>query len=258
MGKTIGVANQKGGVGKTTSVIEIANNLALFERSVLVIDLDPQANLSKYVDADLTKPTIYEALHGDVQVIDIIQHLGRIDVMPASEDLSKADREFIGIDDVYLLSDLIEVIQDKYEYILVDTGPARNILLNMTYVASDYIIVPCVPDDGALFGIDKVKRDIEQLRDGKRQISHAKLLSLILNNYHANWNNDTQKLSNIEYFKSQIKDCPEVYTVRTYTGTSECKSMKMAIIDYDKNSNAAIDYRNLTYDLMEKMEEDKT
>lgn len=254
MAITIGVANQKGGVGTTTSVIEIANNLAIFERKVLVIDLDPQANFSKYLDADLTKPTIYEALHGDIQVNDIIQQIGRIDVMPASEDLSKADREFVGIDDVYLLSDLIEIIQDKYQYILVDTGPARNILLNMTYIASDYIIVPCVPDDGALYGIDKVTRDISQLRDGKRQISHAKLLSLILNNYHTNYNNDAQKLANIKYLREQIKDKPEVYTVRTFTGTSECKSMKMAIIDYDKNATAAIDFRNLTYDLMEKME----
>lgn len=254
MGTVIGIANQKGGVGKTTSVIEIANNLAVFEKKVLVIDLDPQANLSKYVNADLSKSTIYEVLHADVHVNDAIQHIGRIDVIPASENLSKADREFIDVDDVYLLCDLIEVIPDIYEYILVDTGPARNILLTMTYLASDYIIIPSIPDDGALYGIDKVYRDIKQLRDGKRQISHAKVLSLILNDYHANWNNDMQKLDNINYLKSQMDEDPEVFTVRTFTGTKECKTLKMAIMDYDKNSNAAIDFRNLTYELIEKLE----
>ena len=98
MGVTIGIVNQKGGVGKTTSAIEISNNLAFFEKSVLVIDLDPQSNLSKYVDADLSKPSIYEALHGDGSVIETIQHIGRIDIIPASENLSKSDREFIGIE----------------------------------------------------------------------------------------------------------------------------------------------------------------
>lgn len=254
MSTVIGIANQKGGAGKTTSAIEIANNLAVFEKRVLVIDLDPQMNLSKYVDADLSKPSIYEILHGDVPVLDAIQHIGRIDVIPASENLTKAEREFIGVDDVYLLSDLMEVVPDDYEYILVDSGPGRNILLNMLYVASDYVIVSCITDDGSMYGVDKIYRDIQQLRNGKRQISHAKILSLILNDYHTGWNNDNQKLENLEYLKSEMEESPEIYTVRTFTGAKECKTMKMAIMDYDKNSTAAIDFRNLTYDLIEKME----
>lgn len=254
MGKTIGIVNQKGGVGKTTSVIEIANNLVVYEKSVLVIDLDPQANLSKYVDAELSKPSIYEVLHGDCQVDAAIQHIGRLDIIPASENLSKSDREFIGIDDVYLLSDLIEIIQDKYQYILVDTGPARNILLNMTYIASDYIIIPSITDDGSMYGVDKVYKDIQQLRDGKRQMSHAQVLSLILNDYHKAQKNDQFILANLEHLSSQMVDKPSVYTVGTFTGARECKHVKMAIMDYDKNSRAAIDFRDLTYDLIERME----
>lgn len=254
MGVTIGIVNQKGGVGKTTSAIEIANNLAFFEKSVLVIDLDPQANLSKYVDADLTQPSIYETLHGDVSALESIQHIGRIDIIPASENLTKSDREFIGIDDVYLLSDLIDLIKDKYEYILVDTSPARNILLNMTYIASDYIIIPSVTDDGALYGVDKVYKDLQQLREGKRQMSHAKIISLILNDFHKTHNNDQFVLANLNHLSSQMVDKPTVYTVGTFTGARECKHVKMAIMDYDKNSRAAIDFRDLTYDMIEKVE----
>lgn len=255
MSTVISIANQKGGVGKTTTTIEIANNMAVYEKRVLVIDLDSQTNLSQYVNADQKKPTIYQVLHGQVTVKDAIQTVGRFDLISGSEGLSKADREFIGVDDVYIVADLVELVQDDYDYILVDTGPARNILINMAYVASDYIIIPIIPDDGALLGVGKVYNDILQLRTGKRQMSHASILSMILNDYHSGWNNDKQKLYNINYFGEQMDEDPDIFTVRTYTGTKECKTMKMAIMDYDKNSNAAIDFRNLTYDLIEKMEE---
>ena len=255
MSTVISIANQKGGVGKTTTTIEIANNMAVFEKRVLVIDLDSQTNLSQYVAADQKKPTIYQVLHGQATVKDAIQTVGRFDLISGSEGLSKADREFIGVDDVYIVADLVELVQDDYDYILVDTGPARNILINMAYVASDYIIIPIIPDDGALLGVGKVYNDILQLRTGKRQMSHARILSMILNDYHSGWNNDKQKLDNINYFAEQMEEDPDIFTVRTYTGTKECKTMKMAIMDYDKNSNAAIDFRNLTYDLIEKMED---
>lgn len=254
MGTVIGIANQKGGVGKTTSVIEIANNLAVFDKKVLVMDIDPQADLSMYVNADLTKPTMYDVLHAKVHVKDAIQTIGRIDVIPGSESLSKADREFVEVDDVFLLCDLIEVIPEEYDYILVDTGPARNVLLTMAYNASDFIIIPTVPDDGSLEGVSNVYRDICKLRSGRLQSSHAKVLALILNNYRANQNNDMQKLDNLKYLKSQIEEDPEVYTVRTSTKTCECKTAKKAIMDHDKNSNAAIDFRDLTFDLIEKLE----
>lgn len=254
MSTVISFVNQKGGVGKTTATIELANNLAFYEKRVLVIDLDPQTNLSMYVDADFSKPTIYSALHGQCPVKDAIQTTGRFDTIAGSEALSKADREFIGVDDVYIISDLVELIQSDYDYILIDTSPSRNILINMAYVASDYVIIPTIPDDGALVGVGKVYKDIKQLRDGKRQMSHAKVLSMILNDFHGGWNNDNKKLENIKSFQEQMEETPEVFTVRTFTGTKECKSLKMSIMDYDKNSSAAIDFRNMAYELIEKME----
>lgn len=253
MGTVISIVNQKGGVGKTTVTIELANNLAVYDKKVLVIDLDSQTNLSKYVDADLTKPTIYSALHGQVAVAQSIQTVGRFDLIPGSEGLSKADREFIGVDDVYLISDLVEYLPD-YDYILIDTSPARDILISMAYVASDYVIIPTIADDGALFGVGKVYTDIKQLREGKRQMSHAKVLSMILNDYHSSWNNDNQKLENIKLFSEQMEENPLVFTVRTFTGTKECKSFKKSIMDYDKSSHAAHDFRDLTYELIERME----
>ena len=88
MSTVISIANQKGGVGKTTVTIEMANNLAVFEKRVLVIDLDSQTNLSTYVDSDLSKPTIYEVLHGACSMADAIQNVGRFDIISGSEQLS--------------------------------------------------------------------------------------------------------------------------------------------------------------------------
>ena len=114
MSTVISIANQKGGVGKTTTTIEIANNMAVYEKRVLVIDLDSQTNLSQYVNADQKKPTIYQVLHGQVTVKDAIQTVGRFDLISGSEGLSKADREFIGVDDVYIVADLVELVQEDF------------------------------------------------------------------------------------------------------------------------------------------------
>lgn len=254
MSTVIAISNQKGGAGKTTSTIEIANNLAVYEKSVLVIDLDWQANLSKYVGVDLSKPTIYEVLHGKAPVLDAIQTTGRFDTIAGSESLTRADREFIDVDDVYLLSDLVELIQDKYQYILIDAGPSKNILIQMTYVACDYVIIPTIPDDGGLEGVSKVYSDLIRMREGRRKISHAQVIAMILTDYHSTYNNDNKKLENLLKFQKEMEEHPAVFTVRTFTGCKECKSLNMSIMDYDKNSTAAIDFRDLTYDLIEILE----
>ncbi len=255
MSKTIGVVNQKGGAGKTTTVIEVANNLAVFEKKVLVIDIDSQVGLTHYVPADRTKPTLYEVLHGDCSIDQAIQHLGRIDVITSSENLSKADKEFVDYDDIFLLKDVIDMVPEEYDYILVDTGPARTILLNMVYVASDYIIVPNVADQGSVFGVDKVYRDLKEIRTGKRPITKAEIIAIVLTNFKGNEVNDQVLLESLHNLSAQMEEKPFVSTVRTYTGVKSCKSLQQAIMDYDKNSSAAIDFRNFTWDLLQKLEE---
>ena len=92
--------------------------------------------------ADFSKPSIYDVLHADASYEDAIQHLEFFDLIPASEKLSRADREFIGKDDGFILADFVDMIRNDYDFIFVDNAPSRNILLTMTYIASDYIIIP--------------------------------------------------------------------------------------------------------------------
>ena len=104
MGMTIATINQKGGAGKTTTAIELSYDLAEFERKVLLIDIDSQVGLTYYVPVDPSMPTIYDVLHANKKIDDAIQHLDRIDVITASEELSKADKEFVDYDDIFLLT----------------------------------------------------------------------------------------------------------------------------------------------------------
>ncbi|MBP3784558.1 MAG: ParA family protein [Butyrivibrio sp.] len=254
MGMTIATINQKGGAGKTTTAIELSYDLAEFERKVLLIDIDSQVGLTYYVPVDPSMPTIYDVLHANKKIDDAIQHLDRIDVITASEELSKADKEFVDYDDIFLLKDIVDVVRDRYDYIVIDTGPHRNILLNMTYVASDYIIVPIAPDKGNIEGINKVYKDIEQLRGGKRPISSVEIAALLLTQHRGGHVNDQVKLEAVQTLASEMKEKPMVAYIRGFTGVNTCKDFQQPIKDFDKNSNAAIDYRNFTWDLMQRLE----
>lgn len=242
MGKVVGVINQKGGVGKTTCTIELANAVASKKKKVLVIDLDQQGNLSKYVGADLSVPTIYDVLQAEKPIADAIQKCGRIDVIASSKELSKADKEFVEYDDIFLLQDVIELVKDSYDVIFIDNAPARSTLLTMAYVASDHIVIPAEADDGSIDGVEEVHNDIIKYRQGKRHITEAKISMLILNRYENTIMHQNAK-ENLEDKSDSYEDHPIIATIRKGIAASECKCFKEAVIDYDSNSNLASDYQ---------------
>ncbi len=244
MGKVIGVINQKGGVGKTTCTIELANTIAAIKKNkkVLVIDLDQQGNLTKYVNADTTKPTIFEALQAQAPVLDAIQKCGRIDVLPSSKELSRSDKVFTEHDDIFLLQDVIDTIKDNYDIIFIDNGPARSTLLTMAYVAADYIVVPAEADDGSIDGVEEVYNDIVKNRQGKRPITNAKISMLLLNRYENTIMHQTVK-DELESMSERFEDHPIIVTIRKGIVATESKSFKQAIIDYDSKSNVSQDYQ---------------
>ncbi|MBQ9302329.1 ParA family protein [Butyrivibrio sp.] len=241
MGKVIGVINQKGGVGKTTATIDLANAIAQRKRKVLVIDLDQQGNLSKYTSADSHIPTIYEVLQAEKPIAEAVVTCGRIDVIPSSKELSKADKEFVEHDDIFLLSDVIELIRDKYDFIFIDNGPARSTLLTMAYVAADYIIIPAEADDGSLDGVDEVYNDIIRYRQGKRPITKAIISMLLLNRYENTVMHQNTKEA-LEEKSENFEDHPCIATIRKGIVATECKSFRQPVIDYDPNGNVAQDY----------------
>ncbi|MBQ5431486.1 MAG: ParA family protein [Lachnospiraceae bacterium] len=250
--KVIAIANQKGGVGKTTTTWEIGSCLAAEHKRVLVIDLDQQANLSDYVDADPKKATIYDLLKADNAVEDALQHLDEFDFIAASEKLSKADKEFSAPEDIYLLKSLLEFVENDYDYVLVDSNPARNTLLNMCYIASDYILIPTECDAGSITGIDAIYGDLMKYR--KLKWSNAEVLGLILNKYEKT-SMHTLAIETLEEKASEMGSNPFILTVRKSIKASESKLALQSMQKYNKYGNPAMDYRKVAAEIIERTQE---
>lgn len=175
MSKVISIASSKGGVAKSTSTVELAVVFKNMNYKVLVIDLDENCSLSKNIGAELdTGRTIYEVLHGNVNVYDSIQHNDLFDVIVGSKSLSLVAQEFIDRDDVYLLADLMDILKSDYDYIFIDNAPSRSLLLTMTYIAADYIICTTVCDDSSTDMIIETENDVNALVNNRHHDSHAK------------------------------------------------------------------------------------
>lgn len=250
--KTIAICNQKGGVGKTTTAIELAVCLHNKNKKVLLVDFDQQGNLSQYVDISKDK-NIYGVLHVDYPLEEAIQSKEFFDVIASSKQLTRADREFIGQDDVYLLSDVFEMISDRYDFVIIDNSPSRNILLNMAYVAADYVIVPTECDAGSISGILAIEEDIKSLRESRNAMSHATIAAIILTKYEKTIMHETAKEELEEIASTEIKGNPFVMIVRKSIRASEAKSMLKSMQEYDKYGNPATDYRKITDKLLKEV-----
>lgn len=170
MAKIFCIANQKGGVGKTTTAVNLAASLAAAERRTLLCDLDPQANASSGVGhaPGSVERTIYEAMIGEASLGDIIRStpLGALDVAPASQDLTAVEYELFDSDarGTHLRSLLAAADLSRYEYVIIDSPPSLGVLTLNVLVAADRVIVPLQPEYYALEGITYLMATIDRVK----------------------------------------------------------------------------------------------
>jgi len=258
--KVISVANQKGGVGKTSTAIELGAAIAESGRKVLLIDLDQQHNLSNYIGADLSAPSIYEVLKGETPIKNAIQPVESVEglfVIPASNKLSKADREFIDTGDPHLLEDVIYLIQTdgslEFDYIIIDNSPSRSILLTMSYIASDYVIIPTECDSGSLDGVKSIEQDIRKLRGGRHPLSHAEIAAILLTKYEKTQMHSIAE-ENLREMAPEIVGEPFVRRIRKSISVSEAKLVTKPLLKHMKKAKPAEDYREAVAELMSRIE----
>ncbi len=245
--KVISIATQKGGVGKTTSALEIAAALAGEEKSVLLIDFDQQMNLTTYVGVEekSSKYSIYDTLHDPKVITEAIVKLKLFDFIRSSEELSKVNVEFNNSADVFLLDDALDPIKENYDYIVIDTGPQRDRLMQMVYVASDYIIAPTDDTEGGSGGVINVYNDVEKLKNARVPLSSAQLIGVIFTSFDERVKVNQSSLNILESVMEKINERGFVLCVRKAKSASEAKYLRKSVQEYKPYNNLAMDYRKI-------------
>lgn len=249
MAITLAIVNQKGGTGKTTSAIEIAACLKNKKKKVLVIDLDQQTNLTRDIGGDPFSDGIYDVLVDDKDIMSCIQKNPEFDLLSSSEQLSKVPGLLSDAADVVRLKEVLEPVQDKYNYIVCDCSPARDLLLNMAYVAADYLIIPAEAEKGSILGIEAVFNDLKKYR--KAKLSGAEILGVILTKY--------ERTGMHKFGEEQIRavlDREEstafLMQVRKSIAANETKEEGGSLQTGKKNTNPAKDYRDITDEIIRR------
>jgi chromosome partitioning protein len=162
-----------------------------------------------------------------------------------------SDITFTKRDDVYLLADLCEVFQPEYDFILIDSHPARNILLNMLYVASDYVIASTLSDERSMSGVESLEADLRDMRESRNKLSHAYILTVILARYKQNDTTCKKAMNTLGSLLLQIEGSPFLETVRESNRVSMARGMGIPVQEYERYNNAAMDYRRIAKRIME-------
>ncbi len=250
--KIIAVANQKGGVGKTTTTINIAASLAAMEKRILVIDADPQANATSGVGVDVEKvgKSIYECLIDNVSADDTIINPGikNMDLMPSHIDLVGAEIEMINLKDRELrLKKALRSIKTPYDYIIIDCSPSLGLITINALTAANSIIIPVQCEYFALEGLGKLLNTIKIIQG--RLNPQLSIEGFLLTMYDSRLRLANQVVSEVQmHFKEMVFKT----IIQRNVKLSEAPSHGVPALHFDANSVGSISYLNLAAELLER------
>jgi chromosome partitioning protein len=251
LGKILAITNQKGGVGKTTTAINVAAALAANDLRVLVIDSDPQGNATTGMGAtkDPTRPSLYQVLLGGAEIPEAIVHTGfeGLDLLPGDKNLVGANLELVDTPRrEFRLRDKLNPTRDQYDFILIDCPPALDLLTLNALIAADSVLVPIQCEFFALEGISELMDTIQRIRDSFEH--HLEIEGILLTMFDDRTNLTRQVASDIrEFFRDQVFEKVIPRSIRL----AEAPSHGQTILAYDVRSRGAESYIRLAKEILE-------
>lgn len=252
MGKIIALANQKGGVGKTTTTINLGASLATLEKSVLIVDADPQANASSGLGVDIKEVdcSLYECIINKADVRDAIYttDITRLDIIPSHIDLVGAEIEMLNLDNrEKVIKNILDPIRDDYDYILIDCSPSLGLITVNALTASDSVIIPVQCEYFALEGISKLLNTIKIIKS--KLNPKLEIEGFLLTMYDSRL-----RLANQIYdeVKRHFQELVFKTVIQRNVKLSESPSHGLPVILYDADSSGAKNHLNLAREIISK------
>ena len=255
MGRIIAIANQKGGVGKTTTAINLSSCLADKGQKVLSIDMDPQGNMTSGlgVDKDEVEKTVYDLIIGEAEIEEVIQKnvMENLDVIPTNIDLSAAEIELIGVDDKeYIVRNAVHKVKDDYDFIIIDCPPSLSMLTINAMTTADSVLVPIQCEYYALEGLSQLMHTVQLVKERLNPV--LEMEGVVFTMYDARTNLSLQVVENV---KDNLHQNIYKTIIPRNIRLAEAPSYGMPINKYDPKSAGSDAYMRLADEVINREED---